>query len=52
MGIRHDRIERAQALMCEQDIAAIVVMNRDDYRWFIGTGRSRGRSSRRPARRP
>jgi Xaa-Pro aminopeptidase len=35
MGIRYDRIERAQALMREQGISAIVVMNHDDYRWLF-----------------
>jgi Xaa-Pro aminopeptidase len=44
MIIRYDRIERAQALMREQEIAAIVVMNHDDYRWFFGTDRTQPRA--------
>jgi Xaa-Pro dipeptidase len=42
--VRHDRIERAQALMREQDIAAIVVLNHDDYRWFFGFDRAQPRA--------
>jgi Xaa-Pro dipeptidase len=42
--IRFDRIERAQALMREQGIAAIVVMNHDDYRWFFGLDRAQPRA--------
>jgi Xaa-Pro dipeptidase len=44
MTIRYDRIERAQALMRDQGIAAIVVMNHDDYRWFFGTDRTQPRA--------
>jgi Xaa-Pro aminopeptidase len=42
--VRVDRIERAQALMLEQDVAAIVVMNHDDYRWFFGIDRAQPRA--------
>ncbi len=42
--VRVDRIERAQALMREQGIAAIVVMNHDDYRWFFGFDRAQPRA--------
>jgi len=42
--IRHDRIERAQALMRAQDVAAIVVLNHDDYRWFFGFDRAQPRA--------
>jgi Xaa-Pro aminopeptidase len=36
MSIRFDRIERAQALMREQGWVGIMIMNHDDYRYFIG----------------
>jgi Xaa-Pro aminopeptidase len=42
--VRVDRIERAQALMLEQGVAAIVVMNHDDYRWFFGIDRAQPRA--------
>ncbi len=42
--VRFDRIERAQALMREQGVAAIVVMNHDDYRWFFGFDRAQPRA--------
>ena len=42
--IRIDRIERAQGLMREQGVAAIVVMNHDDYRWFFGIDRAQPRA--------
>ncbi len=42
--VRFDRIERAQALMREQGVAAIVVMNHDDYRWFFGIDRAQPRA--------
>jgi Xaa-Pro aminopeptidase len=42
--VRHDRIERAQALMREQGIGAIVVLNHDDYRWFFGFDRTQPRA--------
>ena len=44
MTIRYDRIARAQALMKEQDIAGIVVLNHDDYRYFLGTDRAQPRA--------
>ena len=42
--VRFDRIERAQAMMQEQGVAAIVVMNHDDYRWFFGIDRAQPRA--------
>ena len=42
--VRHDRIARAQALMRAQDVAAIVVLNHDDYRWFFGFDRAQPRA--------
>ena len=42
--VRFDRIERAQALMREQGVAAIMVMNHDDYRWFFGFDRAQPRA--------
>jgi Xaa-Pro dipeptidase len=36
MTIRFDRIEKAQALMCQQNMIGIMVMNHDDYRYFFG----------------
>ncbi len=42
--VRHDRIERAQALMREQGVGAIVVLNHDDYRWFFGIDRTQPRA--------
>jgi Xaa-Pro aminopeptidase len=42
--VRFDRIERAQALMRGQGVAAIVVMNHDDYRWFFGFDRAQPRA--------
>jgi len=42
--VRFDRLERAQALMREQGVAAIVVMNHDDYRWFFGIDRTQPRA--------
>ena len=44
MDIRFDRIERAQELMRAQGLAAIVVLNHDDYRYFFGTDRSQPRA--------
>ena len=43
-SVRFDRIERAQVLMREQGVAAIVVMNHDDYRWFFGIDRAQPRA--------
>jgi Xaa-Pro dipeptidase len=36
MGIRFDRIERAQALMREHEMVGIMIINHDDYRYFFG----------------
>ena len=36
MSIRFDRIAKAQALMREQGMAGIMIMNHDDYRYFFG----------------
>ena len=36
MTIRFDRIARAQALMREQGMAGIMIMNHDDYRYLFG----------------
>jgi Xaa-Pro dipeptidase len=36
VGIRFDRIEKAQALMREQSMVGIMIMNHDDYRYFFG----------------
>jgi Xaa-Pro dipeptidase len=36
MAIRFDRIEKAQALMREQNMMGIMIMNHDDYRYFFG----------------
>jgi Xaa-Pro aminopeptidase len=36
MGIRVDRIEKAQALMRDLSMVGIMVMNHDDYRYFFG----------------
>jgi len=44
MTIRYDRIARAQALMREQDMAGIVVMNHDDFRYFFGADRAQPRA--------
>ena len=43
-SVRFDSIELAQALMREQGVAAIVVMNHDDYRWFFGIDRAQPRA--------
>ena len=42
--VRFDRIERAKALLREQGVAAIVVMNHDDSRWFFGIDRAQPRA--------
>lgn len=44
MNIRYDRIERAQALMREQGLVGIMVMNHDDYRYFFGEDRTQPRA--------
>ena len=36
MSVRFDRIAEAQALMREQGMAGIMIMNHDDYRYFFG----------------
>ena len=36
MTIRFDRIAKAQALMREQGMVGIMIMNHDDYRYFFG----------------
>jgi Xaa-Pro dipeptidase len=36
MTIRFDRIKKAQALMREQNMMGIMIMNHDDYRYFLG----------------
>ena len=36
MAVRFDRIRKAQALMREQGMAGIMIMNHDDYRYFFG----------------
>jgi Xaa-Pro dipeptidase len=36
MTVRFDRIVRAQALMREQGMVGIMIMNHDDYRYFFG----------------
>ena len=35
MRIRRERLERAQALMRDQGLIALMIMNRDDYRYFF-----------------
>lgn len=42
--VRRDRIARAQALMREQGVGAILVLNHDDYRWFFGFDRTQPRA--------
>lgn len=44
MRVRFDRIEKAQALMREQRILGLMVMNHDDYRYFFGEDRSQPRA--------
>jgi Xaa-Pro dipeptidase len=36
MGIRFDRIGKAQALMRKHSMVGIMIMNHDDYRYFFG----------------
>jgi Xaa-Pro aminopeptidase len=36
MGIRFDRIERAQALLRDRGWLGLMIMNHDDYRYFFG----------------
>jgi Xaa-Pro aminopeptidase len=44
MNVRHDRLARVQQGMREQGIAAIMLMNHDDYRYLFGTDRSQPRA--------
>jgi len=44
VNVRYDRIGRVQARMREEGLAAIVVMNHDDYRYLFGTDRSQPRA--------
>ncbi|MFH1475538.1 MAG: Xaa-Pro peptidase family protein [Chloroflexota bacterium] len=44
MDVRHDRIARVQARMREEDLAAIVILNHDDYRYLFGTDRTQPRA--------
>ena len=44
MNVRYDRISRVQARMRDEGLAAIVVMNHDDYRYLFGTDRSQPRA--------
>lgn len=44
MKINSNRIERAQALMQEQGLIGIMIMNRDDYRYFFGEVRVQPRA--------
>ena len=44
MNVRYDRIARVQARMREEGLAAIVVMNHDDYRYLFGTDRAQPRA--------
>ncbi len=44
MDVRHDRIARVQAGMRAEGMAAIVVMNHDDYRYLFGADRTQPRA--------
>jgi len=44
MNVRHDRISGVQARMREEGLAAIMVMNHDDYRYLFGTDRTQPRA--------
>jgi Xaa-Pro aminopeptidase len=44
MKVRHDRIERVQASMREQGMAAIMLMNHDDHRYLFGADRTQPRA--------
>jgi Xaa-Pro aminopeptidase len=44
MNVRQDRISGVQARMREEGMAAIVVMNHDDYRYLFGTDRTQPRA--------
>ena len=44
MNVRQDRISGVQARMREEGLAAIVVLNHDDYRYLFGTDRTQPRA--------
>jgi Xaa-Pro dipeptidase len=44
MNVHHDRIARVQQAMRDQGIAALVIMNHDDYRYLFGADRSQPRA--------
>lgn len=44
MDVRHDRIRRVQQRMREESIAALMIMNHDDFRFLFGTDRSQPRA--------
>lgn len=44
MLIRKERIHKAQELMQAQGMAGIMIMNHDDYRYFLGIDRSQPRA--------
>lgn len=44
MNVRQDRISGVQARMREEGLAAIVVINHDDYRYLFGTDRTQPRA--------
>jgi len=44
VNVRYDRIRRVQARMREEGLAAIVVMNHDDYRYLFGADRAQPRA--------
>ncbi|MFO8036644.1 MAG: Xaa-Pro peptidase family protein [Anaerolineales bacterium] len=44
MQIQYDRIHRAQALMKEEGMIGIMIMNHDDYRYFFGDVRVQPRA--------
>jgi Xaa-Pro dipeptidase len=44
MDVRHDRIARVQAGMREEGLAAIVIVNHDDYRYLFGEDRVQPRA--------
>ncbi len=44
MNVRQDRISRVQARMREEGMAAVVIINHDDYRYFFGTDRTQPRA--------
>jgi len=44
MSLRNDRIRKAQELMQARGMAGIMVLNHDDYRYFLGIDRSQPRA--------